>query len=81
MENLKKIIESTLINNIETDYGTGYTLESIQTCSDYISKEIQDIAIAFATHMSEYPFNIQALDEQQKKQFYSNFLEERYEQQ
>lgn len=46
MEKLKDIIEATISNNIEInshsiDYG------SIVTCADYISKEIQDIAIGF----------------------------------
>lgn len=52
MEKLKQIIESTLINNLECesyeDNNNIIKYNSIQDCTDYISKEIQEIAIEFA---------------------------------
>lgn len=78
MEKLKQVIESTLINNLETDWHkdtdgfiiASVELESIQTCSDYISKEIQQIAVCFHLYRNttELPLD----------QAFNQFINERY---
>jgi len=53
---LKETLENTLINNLESHYYkdmngdlcSGIDFDSIQTCADYISKEIVELMVEFA---------------------------------
>lgn len=90
MEKLKQVIENTLINNLEVEvlnYGqcnSVVELESIQICSDYISKEIQDIALEFAEYRMLWAFNAKINKDgstPNEAQLFNEFINDRYKEQ
>ena len=63
MKELKQAIENTLINNLESHYYkdmngdlfSGIDFDSIQTCADYISKEIVELMVDFNNYYNNLP--------------------------
>lgn len=85
MQKLKQTIESTLINNLEC-HTVGFDefpvieMESIQTCSDYISQEIRDIAINFAYFVTTDDAKRES-HFQSRDTLFNQFIEDRYKEQ
>ena len=91
MKELKQAIENTLINNLESHYYkdmngdlfSGIDFDSIQTCADYISKEIEDIALEFAESYEDHCNAISVGWEKQKniKDLFKEFITDKYKEQ
>jgi len=77
MKELKETLENTLINNLEVHHmHDAPTYDSIQTCADYISKEIVDLMVEFAKETSGTSFRIMLPEAQQD--FATRFLRQRF---
>lgn len=82
MSKLKQVIESTLINNLEVNNPNKLSfidLDSIQTCSDYISQEMMESHIAFAKFTKGKSFDLMVPLAQEDQ--FNQFIEDRYKEQ
>lgn len=80
MQKLKQVIESTLINNLEfgtyADGGGYIDLESIQTCSDYITKDFEEAMFEFGNAVEDMLLSGQTITSM--KELFNQFIEDRY---
>lgn len=76
MEKLKQILESTLINNLETTIiYSSLEYDSLQTTSNIIAQEIKDIAIEFSSFIGlHFDGNNDFMEEQ-----FNQFINDKYQ--
>jgi hypothetical protein len=82
MKELKETLENTLINNLECEYPQEFIrLESIQTCADYISKEIVELMVDWGRVYHYHPIRATMSDtmvELYAQELAETYLTERY---
>jgi len=77
MKELKQAIENTLINSLKPDHAeTHEIVQSIETCVDYISKEIEQLLFDFGNEVEDILLNNQNITSM--KGLLDQFLTERY---